>query len=89
MRILLTTLLNEPDYIRLKSKGTGAETEILRGYAHRYFNDIMKLLVSVPSDLLLVLKTNDCLRHLDNSLGAPINSAIGIYVLKNCICVLL
>jgi hypothetical protein len=31
----------------------------------------------VPSDLLLLFKTNDCLRHLDNKLGNPVNTAIG------------
>jgi aarF domain-containing kinase len=66
-------------FIRWKSKGTKTEAEILRGYAHKYLGEITKLLGEVPADLLLVLKTNDCLRHLDKSLGAPINSAIGKY----------
>ena len=32
------------------------------------------MLGKVPSDLLLVLKTNDCLRHLDMKLGSPVNT---------------
>ena len=40
----------------------------------RYFKDIVKLLARVDSELLLLLKTNDCLRHLDKALGAPINT---------------
>lgn len=51
---------------------------MLRGYAHKYFGEIVKILGSVPADLLLVLKTNDCLRHIDKELGAPINSAVVI-----------
>jgi hypothetical protein len=33
------------------------------------------LLGAVPPELLLLFKTNDCLRHLDRSLGTPINTA--------------
>jgi len=29
---------------------------------------------SVDSELLLLLKTNDCLRHIDKRLGTPVNS---------------
>jgi hypothetical protein len=48
---------------------------MLKSYAKRYFSSIVQLLSKIPSPLLLVLKTNDCLRHLDKSLGAPINTA--------------
>ncbi len=41
------------------------------GYA-----EIVKMLGSVPSDLLLVFKTNDCLRHIDMKLGAPLTSTV-------------
>jgi hypothetical protein len=58
---------------------------VLRGYAHKYFGDIVALLGKVPSDLLLVLKTNDCLRHLDRALGAPVNTAIGEFGLLFCV----
>ncbi len=51
---------------------------MLRGYAQRYFFEIVRLLGEVPSDLLLLLKTNDCLRHLDRALGAPVNTAVVI-----------
>ncbi|CAM9144652.1 unnamed protein product, partial [Ectocarpus fasciculatus] len=62
--------------MRFNNKGTNTESEVLRGYAHKYIGEIIKLLGEVPADLLLVLKTNDCLRHLDKALGAPVNSAI-------------
>lgn len=30
----------------------------------------------VPRELLLILKTNDCLRSVDKALGAPINNFV-------------
>lgn len=64
-------------YLRLKRTNSAAESEQLRYYAQRYFKDIVRLLGNVPSELLLLLKTNDCLRHIDNELGSPINGATG------------
>ena len=32
------------------------------------------MLGRVDSELLLLLKTNDCLRHLDRKLGTPVNT---------------
>ncbi len=43
----------------------------------KYFKDIVNMLGKLPSDLLLVLKTNDCLRHLDMKLESPVNTARG------------
>ncbi|KAG5182505.1 hypothetical protein JKP88DRAFT_255919 [Tribonema minus] len=40
----------------------------------QYFAEIQQLLARVPRDLLLLLKTNDCLRHIDRALGAPVNT---------------
>lgn len=64
------------DLGRLKSKNTSGENEMLRAYAKRYFKDIVGMLGQVDSEMLLLLKTNDCLRHLDKRLGAPINTAV-------------
>ncbi len=63
------------DMSRLKSKGTKGEAEMLRSYAKKYMKEVIGLLGAVPSEMLLLLKTNDCLRHLDRSLGVPINTA--------------
>jgi aarF domain-containing kinase len=63
------------DMGRLKNKGSKGESEMLKAYAKRYFKDIVALLGRVDSEMLLLLKTNDCLRHLDKRLGAPINTA--------------
>lgn len=63
------------DMGRLKSKGTRGESEMLKSYAKKYFKEIVGLLSTVPSEMLLLLKTNDCLRHLDAALGVPVNTA--------------
>jgi len=63
------------DMGRLKNSGSKGESEMLKAYAKRYFKDIVALLGRVDSEMLLLLKTNDCLRHLDKRLGAPINTA--------------
>lgn len=54
-----------------------AELIVLQQYALRYFDEIVALLDCVPSDVLLLLKTNDCLRHLDKQLRTPVNSTTG------------
>lgn len=59
---------------RMHGHNSPTETALLRTYAQQYFREIVQLLGSVPSDLLLVFKTNDCLRHIDKVLGTPINS---------------
>ena len=41
----------------MKSKQTKAESELLKSYAKKYFNEIVFLMGIVPSDLLLLLKT--------------------------------
>ena len=47
---------------------------MLKAYAMKYFDDIVMLLATVSSDMLLLLKTNDCLRHIDRALGEPLNT---------------
>ena len=64
------------DIDRLKRRNTASEKEMLHSYAMKYFKDIVSMLGRLPSDLLLVLKTNDCLRHLDLQLGAPVNTTL-------------
>ncbi len=62
------------DREKLKGKNTKGESEMLKAYAQKYFKEIVTLLGRVDSKMLLLLKTNDCLRHLDRRLGAPINT---------------
>lgn len=40
----------------------------------QYADEIMALLRTCPRELLLLFKTNDCLRSIDVALGAPINT---------------
>ena len=42
--------------------------------AHKRSRDVALLLRSVPRDLLLLLKTDDCLRSLEFRLNAPLNT---------------
>ena len=59
---------------RLRERGTAQDKESIRGYAKLYMRQIAIVLGRLPREMLLLLKTNDCLRHADRRLGAPINS---------------
>lgn len=50
------------------------DNEELKGYARKYQREISQLLRRMPSELLLLLKTNDCLRSIDADLGRPLNA---------------
>jgi hypothetical protein len=53
---------------------TKEERAKLSGYAAQYAAEIAELLPLIPPVLLLLLKTNDCLRAVDNALGQPANT---------------
>ena len=61
---------------RLRLDGTAQEKQSLQAYAMEYFQGISTLLGRIPSEMLLLLKTNDCLRAVDASLGAPVNTFV-------------
>ena len=44
--------------------------------ARAYADEIGVVLRKIPRELLLILKTNDCLRSVDMALGAPINNLV-------------
>lgn len=44
---------------------------MIRGYAQKYLGEIIALLDHIPRAMLMLLKTNDCLRHIDHLLGTP------------------
>jgi len=48
---------------------TEEERELAAGYASQYAVEICDLLMRMPRSLLLLLKTNDCLRSVDHALG--------------------
>ena len=53
-----------------------ADKSVIKGYAKQFLPQIMSLLNTVPRQMLLLLKMNDCLRHIDSVLGSPINTAV-------------
>ncbi len=57
-----------PDHLRVGAGGE-AEQEQLAEYAQRHARDAAKLMQRMPRELLLLLKTNDCLRSVDRELG--------------------
>ena len=54
----------------LHEKGTAADKKQIAGYAAQYAQHIGLVLDLVPPPLLLLFKTNDCLRHAERQLGA-------------------
>ena len=56
---------------------TKTENELIRHYAMKYYRAVSDLLNNVPSDMILLFKTNDCLRHIDKLLGVPVNTITG------------
>lgn len=65
-----------PDLGSLKTPSTKEDKTLIRSYAQRYYFEITELLNTVPREMLLLLKMNDCLRHIDRELGAPVNSSL-------------
>lgn len=60
-------------HVKIDSKSDQA---VIRGYAQRFLTNIFELLNQVPRQMLLLLKMNDCLRHIDYTLGSPTNTLI-------------
>ncbi|CAM9107880.1 unnamed protein product, partial [Phaeothamnion confervicola] len=56
--------------------GAAAEARMVQGYVNQYMREISDMLARVPREMILLFKTNDCLRHIDRSLGAPINTLV-------------
>jgi aarF domain-containing kinase len=53
-----------------------ADRAVIRGYAKQFLKDIFVLLGILPRQMLLLLKMNDCLRHIDFALGSPTNTLV-------------
>lgn len=53
-----------------------ADRAVIRGYAKQFMKDIFILLGTLPPQMLLLLKMNDCLRHIDFALGSPANTLV-------------
>ncbi len=55
---------------------SASDSAMIRGYAQRYLKEIIQMLDRVPRQMLLLFKMNDCLRHIDHSLGSPANTLV-------------
>lgn len=53
-----------------------ADQAMIRGYAQQFLHEIFGLLNRLPRQMLLLLKMNDCLRHIDHKLGSPTNTLV-------------
>ena len=58
------------------SPSSQADRAVIRGYAKQFLKDIFELLGILPRQMLLLLKMNDCLRHIDYALGSPTNTLV-------------
>jgi aarF domain-containing kinase len=59
---------------RLGHQRTQQEKEEIQEFVGQHAQEIGSLLGKLPRELLLLLKTNDCLRSVDKELGAGYNS---------------
>lgn len=58
------------------SVGGQADQAVIRGYAKQFLSEIFALLGVLPRQMLLLLKMNDCLRHIDMALDSPANTLV-------------
>ena len=73
------------DSLSPKERSAAHDTKI-SGYVQQYANHIAEILRTVPPQMLLLFKLNDCLRHSDRMLGTPINTHM--IVARMCVSVL-
>ena len=59
-----------------KKKESQADKAVIRGYAKQFLKEIIALLGILPPQMLLLLKMNDCLRHIDMALESPTNTLV-------------
>mmetsp|Transcript_33405 Transcript_33405/g.79191 ORF Transcript_33405/g.79191 Transcript_33405/m.79191 type:complete len:530 (-) Transcript_33405:81-1670(-) len=62
------------DYLAIP--GTDEDKAAIQMYTKHHARDISDLLLRIPRALLLLLKTNDCLRSVDSCLGQPVNTYV-------------
>ena len=66
----------EPGLGRLSGSLSQQQRERAHAYVSKNLNNINDLLLRMPRPLLLLLKTNDCLRSVDVALGQPVNTLV-------------
>lgn len=57
-------------------KNAKSDKAMIAGYAQHFLQDIIEILDTLPRQMLLLLKMNDCLRHIDYALGSPTNTMV-------------
>lgn len=57
---------------------SAGDKAMIRGYAQRYLKEIVVMLDTVPRQMLLLLKMNDCMRHVAFALGSSPSSSMVI-----------
>jgi aarF domain-containing kinase len=55
---------------------SSADKAVIKAYVNQFIHKIFGLLDTIPREMLLLLKMNDCLRHIDYSLGSPTNTVV-------------
>ena len=75
---------------RLAERGTAEDKAQIRGYAQQYLKQIVKIMELVPAPMLLIFKTNDCLRHIERQLlGQSGGGESFVIMLRYCVHALL
>jgi len=69
-------VVNESSPDRMYVKESEEHRKRVQAYAMEHAVDISTMLTRVPRPLLLLLKTNDCLRSVDCCLGQPVNNIV-------------
>ncbi|XP_058109073.1 putative ABC1 protein At2g40090 isoform X2 [Magnolia sinica] len=64
----------DPAVDHLVLEGNDGDRSELQMYASQYFTQISELLRRLPRVILLMLKTNDCLRAVNHSLGSSVDT---------------
>ena len=67
---------NTKSFSAKESLDVNSDAAMIRGYAQQYLKEIIQMLDIVPRQMLLLFKMNDCLRHIDHSLGSPTNTMV-------------
>ena len=68
--------------IRHHSSINGSSDKLMiKGYAQKFLKDIIVMLDTVPRQMLLLFKMNDCMRHISHTLGSPASTNVGEYII--------
>ena len=81
-----TDIMASDDPASLAERGTAEDKAQIAGYAAQYARQIGLVLDKVPRPMLLLFKTNDCLRHAERQLGGGAAGASSLLItLRYCL----